>query len=277
MTREICIIHANCQGEPLAARLECCPEFRERYECRLFTNYVREPVPQQDLTRCALFLYQHLGPDWGELASERLAAMLPKQARTLCIPNMFFKGYWPTWTGRAGFDFRCELLDEYIDAGLSADEAVLVYQHADLSAKFDLPEILAETLRREREREARTPIKYTRIIEERHGREQLFNTVNHPGRLLMDHAARGILRELGLPGPDETALAALGAPFPELEQPIHPSAAAFFGWDFAGPNREYSIYGQRMTIAAWTARYVCARQNGVTDFIGFLQGAESPS
>jgi hypothetical protein len=273
MDRELCIIHANCQGEPLLERLNCCPAFRERYECRLYTNYVREPIPDADLARCSLFLYQHLGPDWGELASESLMGRLPVHARALCVPNMFFKGYWPTWSGRAGFDYRCELLDGYIDAGLSTDEIILLYLRADLAAKLDLEALLRATLTREREREAHTPIKYMTLIEERFSREPLFNTVNHPGAMLMDHAARGVLRELGLSGPDEDGLAALGDPFPDFEQPIHPSVAAFFGWDFAGPGRQYEVYGRKMSFAAWTANYVHARQHGITDFIGFLLGA----
>jgi len=275
MSRELCLIHANCQGDPLLDRLNCCAAFRERYECRLYTNYIREPIPDADLGRCALFLYQHLGPEWAGLASATLLGKLPGTARSLCIPNMFFKGYWPTWSGREGFDYRCELLDGYIDAGLSQEEAVLLYLRADLAAKLDLDAVLEATLARERERESHTPVKYMGLIEERHGREQLFNTVNHPGPLLMDHAARGVLRELGLPEPDSDAMAGLGDPFPEFEQPVHPSVSAFFGWDFAGPEREYRVYGRSMTFAAWTANYVYARQHGVTDFIGFLQGAQS--
>ncbi|WP_319583275.1 WcbI family polysaccharide biosynthesis putative acetyltransferase [uncultured Pseudodesulfovibrio sp.] len=274
MNRELCLVHANCQGEPLLERLNCCPAFRERYECRLYTNYVREPVPAADLARCSLFLYQHLGPDWGELASASLMTKLPDGARTLCIPNMFFKGYWPTWSGRAGFNYRCELLDGYIDAGLSTDEVILLYLRADLAAKLGLNALMQATLQREREREAHTPIKYMPLIEERYGQESLFNTVNHPGATLMDHAARGVLRELGLPEPDAVDMSALGEPFPEFELPIHPSVAAFFGWHFAGPDRRYEVYGRKMSFAAWTANYVHARQHGVTDFIGFLQGAE---
>jgi len=154
------------------------------------------------------------------------------------------------------------------------DEIILLYLRADMAAKLDLNALLQATLRREREREAHTPIKYMALIEERHGLEPLFNTVNHPGGPLMDHAARGVLRELGLSEPDPAPLAALGDPFPDFEQPVHPSVAAFFGWDFAGPDRKYMVYGRRMSFAAWTANYVHARQHGVTDFIGFLQGAE---
>lgn len=274
MGRELCIVHANCQGEPLIERLNLCPEFAARFSCRLFTNYVREPIPDRDLVRCSLFLYQHLGPHWNELASDALLSKLPKSGRSLCVPNMFFKGYWPTWSGKGGFDYRCELLDGYIDRGLSEDEAILLYLRTDLAAKYDLDEVLRETLRLERGREALTPVKYMHLVEERFGAERLFNTVNHPGPLLMDHAAAGVLRELGLPVPDPDEFAALGDPFPEFEQPIHPSVAAHFGWGFAGPRTEYEIYGRKLTFARWAANYVLARKAGVTDFIGFLQGVD---
>ncbi len=274
MERELCIVHANCQGEPLIDRLNLCPEFAERFECRLFTNYVREPIPDADLARCSLFLYQYLGPQWKELASETLLGKLPQTARSLCIPNMFFKGYWPTWSGKAGFDYRCELLDGYIDRGLSEDEAILLYLRTNLAAKYDLDAQLRETLRLERERESHTPIKYMDLLEERLGTERLFNTVNHPGPRLMNHAATAILRELGLPEPDKTTLAALGDPFPEFEQPIHPSVAAHFAWPFANPQTEYRIYGRKLTFARYAANYVLARKAGTTDFIAFLQGAD---
>ena len=274
MDRELCIVHANCQGEPLIARLNCCPEFRERYECRLYTNYIREPIPDQALAQCSLFLYQHLDAAWEELASEALLAKLPETARSLCIPNMFFKGYWPTWSGKAGFDYRCELLDSYIDTGLPPEEAVLVYIHTDMGARFDLTSMVADTLKQERERESHTPIKYVDLIKRTYRDIKLFNTINHPGPLLMDHAAKGVLAELGLPAPEEAALVALGDPFPEFEEPINPKVADFFGWDFAGPDTKYEIYGRKMTFTRWVSNYVFARQAGVKDFIAFLQGAD---
>jgi hypothetical protein len=113
-----CILHANCQGEPLLERLMASPEFAGGYECVQYTNYTREPVPDDMLARCALFLYQHLGREWDGLASERLVSRLPASTRSLCIPNLFFKGYWPGWSGQGGFNFRCTLLDELIGRGL---------------------------------------------------------------------------------------------------------------------------------------------------------------
>jgi hypothetical protein len=272
MTRELCILHANCQGEPLLKRLETCPAFADRYETRIFTNYVREPVPDELLGRCSLFLYQFLGPEWDGLASETLLAKLPETARSLCIPNMFFKGYWPLWSGRKGFNYRCSHLDEIIDLGLPPEEAVLLFLRQEPGKKYDLDGLLAETLRQERAREAHTPVKYVDLLEANYGKMRLSNTVNHPGPLLMDHAAAGVLQQLGLPAPDPALLEELGDPFPEFEQPINPKVAAHFGWDFGGPDTEYEIYGRKLTFARYAANYVMARTAGITDFIGFLQG-----
>ena len=274
MERELCIVHANCQGEPLVDRLNCCPDFKARFECRVILNYVREPVPDELLRQCSLFLYQHLGDNWGGLASEVLLAKLPDKAGSLCIPNMFFKGYWPSWSGRPGFNYRCEVLDELIDKGLPPEEVIMLYLRTDMAARFDLLSLTADTIKREREREAHTPVKYLDEILRNYREIRLFNTVNHPGPLLLNHAARGILSELGFPDPSGGALQALGDPFPEFEQPINPKIAAFFGWDFAGPETEYMVYGRKMTFARWVANYVFAQQSGVTDFIGFLQGAD---
>lgn len=267
-----CILHANCQGEPLLARLMTSREFADRFECVQYTNYTRDPVPDEMLARCGLFLYQHLGPEWGGLASERLVSRLPASARSLCIPNMFFKGYWPGWSGQGGFNFRCTLLDELIAQGLSPEETTLVYLRADLAAKFDLPAVIAQSLAQERSKQALTPVPYVDVLEAEYARSRIFNTVNHPGRLLMDHAARGVLRLLGLEAPDEDALAALDEPFPEFEQPVHPSVAAFFGWDSAAPGALWHVFGRDITFARYVAHYVVARREGVTDFIGFLQG-----
>lgn len=272
MDKELCIIHANCQGEPLIERLHLCPKFADRFECVLITNYIREPMPDELLARCSLFLYQYLGPQWDELASDVLLDKLPTTARNLCIPNMFFAGYWPTWSGKAGFNFRCTHLDELTDTALPLEEVILLYLHADMAGKHDLLSLVAETLKRERERESHTPIKYLDIISQEYRSEQLFNTVNHPCKRLMNHVARGVLDELGFAPPNEATLDALGEPFPEFEQPIHPKVAAFFGWDFIGPDRRYNIYGRRMSFSRWVANYVFAQRAGVTNFIGFLQG-----
>lgn len=271
MEKEICIVQANCQGEPLLNRLAASPEFEARYDCRLFTNYIKEPIPDELFGRCSLFLYQYLNPDWGEFASEHLLRKLPDSARSLCLPNMFFKGYWPFWSGELGFDYRCTHLDEIIALELPPEETILLFLRSDVT-KRGLSDRMKASIQQEREREKHTPVKYLDFIVENYGRQRLFNTVNHPGSILMNIAARGVLEQLDLQSADEAVLEAMGEPFPEFEQPINPKVAQANGWDFADPDTLYQVYGRKLTFARYIANYVIAKQQGVADFIGFFQG-----
>jgi len=275
MTKELCIVHANCQGEPLIERLMTSPQFAARYHCELYTNFIRQPIPRERLARCALFLYQHLGPEWNELASSALLAALPASAESLCIPNMFHLGYWPLWSGRPGFDYRCDHLDGFLALGRSPEETVMLFLRSDPVVRYDLSGRVARSIAHERKKEERTPIKYLDLILERSHTVRLFQTINHPGRELMDHAAREVLANLGLAPPDETALASLDEPFQEFELPINPKVARFFGWTFAAPDTKYQIYGRRMSFARYATNYVMAARAGISDFIGYLQGAHS--
>ncbi len=248
-------------------RLLACPQFAARYQCELYLNYVREPIPDGTLEQCGLFLYQYLGPEWGDLSSARLLERLPDSARSLCIPNMFFTGYWPLWSGEPGFNYRDIHLDALVDASLSMEEILILFLRSPLTARFDLDRLLRDTFARERERESRTPVKYVHIIERDFRSERLFNTVNHPGPKLLNHAAAGVLKELGFEPPDYSEMPDA---FPEFEQPIHPQVAEFHELAFADASTEYMVYGRRRTFARYAARYVEARLAGITDFIAYL-------
>lgn len=272
MDKQLCIVHANCQGPPLLERLKTCPAFDAQYDCELYTNYIKEPVPEEKIATCDLFLHQHLEAKWGNLASGVLLGKLPGKARHLCIPNMFFKGYWPLWSGEKGFDYRCMYLDELVAAGLPPKETVMLYLRSNMDRKYDLLDLVSQSIEHEREREQHTPIKYMDLLLANYREQRLFNTVNHPGKLLMDHVAAGVLEALGLDHPGQDAFDELEEPFAEFEQPINPKVGDHFGWEFATPETEYQIYGRQMNHARFVANYVMCAQAKIPDFIGYLQG-----
>lgn len=272
--KRLAILHANCQGEPLADALLASPEFRRAFEPRVYLNYAKQQIPQADLDACGLFLYQHLGADWGELASATLHARLPERCPALCIPNMFFRGTWPLWSGAPGFDYRDTLLDHLIDLGLPGKDVLHVYLHTPLAAKYDLAALLDETIALERTRQARTPVQYLDFVLEHFRRRPLFHTVNHPTAELIAHAAAGILRELELAPADPHALAALRTGYEEFFLPIHPQAAQFYGLAYGDKNAQYPVYGRTRSFVEYAAAYVACRQAGEHNFIGFLQAAQ---
>jgi len=267
------ILHANCQGEPLAAVLLSSPDFRQTYAPKVFLNYTRQEIPQADLDACGLFLYQHLGPEWGELASEALLRRLPAACPRLCIPNMFFQGPWPLWSGAPGFDYRDVHLDHLLDLGLPAQDILHVYLRTPLAAKYDLDALLDKTIRLERTRQARTPVPYLDFVLENFRARPLFFTVNHPGPELIALAGSGILRELGMAPPPLDARPRLEAWYSDFFLPIHPQVAAHHGLAYGGPDAAYPVHGRRLGFAEYAAAYVACRQAKVIDFIAFLQAA----
>lgn len=271
MTKPLAIIHANCQGEHLVSALCASPEFNRAYDLRLFINYTRQEIPEADLGACALFLYQYLSPEWGDLSSQALLAKLPAGCPSLCIPNIFFRAYWPLWSGKPGFDYRDVYLDHLLSMNLPRQDILHMYLETKLANKYDLDALLAETITKEREREARTPVKYLDLILERYLRERLLYTVNHPGAMLLAHCAQGILREIGMASPSPMPLPELEHYYASFEQPIHPQVAQRLGLSFISPHTVYNIYGRPMTFSQYACAYVDCRLAGIEEFMGYLQ------
>ncbi|MDR2727325.1 MAG: hypothetical protein LBC10_04965 [Deltaproteobacteria bacterium] len=268
--KRLCILHANCQGDPLAFLLAASPEFSARYAVRRFVNYRRDPIPGDLLARCALFLFQPLGDAWDELASSRLAERLPQDARCLQIPNMFFKGYWPFWTNAGPLDFGDSFLDRLAEQGLSQAEAMHVYLHGKLETKFDLDAIADETLARERDKERLAEVRSADFVAMHWRNRQLFTSVNHPAPELMIRAADGILAALDLPPAPEAAKRACPPCDADFDLPIHPAVGRHFGLPFVSEARRYNIFGHPMSFAEYAACYMDCRLRGLDNFIAYL-------
>lgn len=287
--RSLCLIHANCQGDPLAALLAAAPQFAERHEIRRYTNYLRERIAPAELSGCGLFLYQHLGEKWDDHASDKLLAMVNPAARVLRLPNMLFTGYWPFWTNKSPMDFGDAFLDRLVSMRLSMAEILHVCLHGDIAAKYDLDAMLRASLDVERDKErgagggAKTGgvalpdaipavvAPTVDLVEALWKEERLFATINHPNRRLVLHVAEGVLAALGMDPLPPAVRDGFADPYPEFELPIHPQVAAHHGLAFGGPDAAYNIYGRRMTFEDYARRYVDCRMRGIDNFIGYLQ------
>ena len=277
MSRESCLIHANCQGVPLARLLLASPDFAARFAVQLFTNYTGEPVPQGALDGCRLLLYQNIGEKWGEVSSERLVARLPASASAWQIPNCLFKGYWPFWTNGARMDFGDSLLEHLVDMGLDAREILHMYLHTDLTKKADFAALLEESLRIEEAKEQAAVVRTVPFVRAFWREERLFSTINHPSPRLLRHVADGVLAALGYPPLRDEAVGDMRAylcdPDPDavFELPMHPQVAAFHGLAFGGPDERYRVFGHEMSFARYAACYVDCRLRGIESFLGYLQ------
>lgn len=270
--REDCILHANCQGEPLARLLMASPAFAARWRIHLYTNYTRDAIPESMLKSATLFLYQHLGPAWNELGSAYMLSRLGKKTRSVCIPNMFFLGYWPFWTNASPMNFGDMLLDKLHDSCAGKPEILRVYLHGDVRKLADLEGIVRRTLEMEFAKEELCDVKTVGFVAENWKKMRLFQTVNHPDTPLLLHAAQGLLAHLDLPLLGDVACREFSFDYEGFELPIHPRVAAFHGLSFAGEDAEYAVFGRKMTFAQYISRYIDCRLNHMEDtFLGYLQ------
>ncbi|MGE4551733.1 MAG: WcbI family polysaccharide biosynthesis putative acetyltransferase [Desulfovibrionaceae bacterium] len=271
MNNELLIVHANCQGEPLADFLRRVPEVAARWEVRLYTNYVREPIGPAELARCTCFLYQPLGPAWGELASAALLARLPAGARTLAFPSMFLGAYWPFWGAKAAWDYPDTLLDRLLDEGAAPAEAVRLYLRGNLVAAADPAALWAASLARERAKQAATPIHHVDAMLARFRERMIFNVANHPGHDLLCWLGRRVLEELHLPEPIDGVEAAMPELHPEFRMPVHPKVAEILGLEFADADTRYPVYGRDLTFEQYALEYAVARADGIEDLIDYFR------
>lgn len=275
MKKKLCLIHANCQGEPLEELLNLNPDFSDHYETRHFTNYLREPIPDRLIEGCDLFLYQYVGKDWGKLGSDHLCSKLKPRSVSLAIPSMFFKNYWPLWTNTPGFDYPDIFLESLLERELTESQILHLYLNSRLDRIYDFTTLTSGSEKHELAKENRTPIKYVDYIKENYRERRLFNTVNHPGKELMIRTADKILNQLGMAPLTDKAIREYPETFPEIELPIHPQVAEKLDLNFGGPEEKYYVYGAIITFEEYIIRYIKCRKSGISDFIGFLHATAS--
>jgi hypothetical protein len=268
--KKICILHANCQGEPLEELFKLSDGFNSEFDLHRYTNYTRDHIPEKILSECDLFLFQTLSEAWGEHSSEKLCAGLKKTARSIAIPNMLFKHYWPLWSGAPGFNYRDIFLDTLLEKKLSESQILHLFLNTRLTNIYDLKKIIAKSEQIEREKEKLTPVKYVDWVLENYTQKPLFMTINHPGRELLVMTANALLGELGIAPLTEQDLENFQTPFADFEQPIHPQVTELLGLEFLGPEHRYHVYGAELTFEEYAMRYIKCRMSGIDDFIGFL-------
>jgi hypothetical protein len=271
MPRSLCLLVANCQGEALRPLLEATPAFSRRFHVRHVVNYQGQGIPAEELAACRLLLYQRLGDAWGEISGQSLLRRKPPQCEAVEIPTLVFKGYWPFLTTRNGIDFADALLEDLLARGLSTEQAMYVYLRADERITGDVAAVAASSLAREREKEAGSPIGCASLLEERWRREQLFMTVNHPGKALVLHVADALLRHIGLGRLPGSVGRDYVHPHGDLWLPIHPVVGGRLGLPFAGPRRRYAMYGNCLTHRDYVSCYLACRRHGVGEVLTLLR------
>ncbi len=267
MGKDLCLLHANCQGDALKQLLEASPDFAAKFEIRHLRNYEKQALDQGLLESTRLFLHQDLVDQWGPISTAEVLPRLAPNVEAICVPNCVFKGYWPHAAYIAAMrEFGDSLLESLLARGLSDQEILSIYLKGAPAIMGDVEQIAQESLRREREKETHTPIKYVDLMAEHWRREQLFLTVNHPGIRLLVHIARNIIKMLGLRQIPESFIRAYTHPHNEFWMAIHPALGKMLDLPFVFKERRYPCFGAELTHHDYTLVYLSCRRNNLNDF-----------
>ncbi len=274
MSRALCLLHANCQGEALCRILEATPAFAARFHIRYYANYQQECPTDAELAQCALLLYQPLGEHWGTLASACLLQKLPPHAQAVPLPNLFFKGCWPFWTHSTVINFQDSLLEKLREN--ASDDAMIqhVYLHGRLAEQADLDGIAEESLQQAGLREQEIPIKTAGVIRADWRERQLFFTINHPAPVLLELVADALLALLGL----GTAARDYALPdyYTTFHLPVHPQVARHFHLRWAPEGKRYPAFGRMVSCAEYVSAYLTCRRRGIDALPEMLTAAGLP-
>jgi len=271
MGKELCVIHANCQGDALKQLLDASPDFASKFEIRHLRNYEKEALDQGLLDSCRLFLHQYLVQKWGPLSTEEVLPRLPPSAQAMCIPNCGFRGYWPFSINLPDMrEFGDSLLESLLAKGLPDQDILRIYLKGSPALFGDVELTAQNSLETERRKEVHTPIKYVDMIEADWRSEQLFLTVNHPGPRLLVHIAQSILRLLELARIPESFARNYTHPNNEFWVPIHPAVGSMLKLPFVFREKRYPCFGANLTHEEYTLVYLACRRNSFGDLLSAL-------
>jgi tetratricopeptide (TPR) repeat protein len=162
-----------------------------------------------------------------------------------------------------GGPYPGELGDRFLNRMLleGVGETEALDRYAGLNPKQDLhlDRLIEIQLRRQRRRDLNTGFAVTELIEANFRSQRLFLTQNHPDLFVFRAVARGLFDKLGLSlGEVDFVLKRLRvSPLSAAAAPIHPSIAAHFGIEWAGPTARYPYFGEgSFTFEQYVRRYM---------------------
>ncbi len=273
MAKNICLIHSNCQGDPLKRLLDSHEEFSSEFETYLFSNFKRENIAHELLGNTSLFLYQELGQKWEDLSSQELLKSLNKKAMHYQIPNMMFKAYWPLWKSTGILDFSDIFLEYLFEQKLNLEQAMHIYLRGDLNKKYDIAKIAQDSLKIEEDKQKNCTIRTIELIKELWQTKQIFSTINHPEEDLNLHIANQVLDLLNFKP------CAKQKEYPrcsyDFDLPIHPFIGKFYNLPFVSEERKYNVYGRQMTFAEYSACYYDCLLGGYRSLPAYIQAIKN--
>jgi len=269
--QDFCVIHANCQGQILLDMLNQSPMFAEQYATVNFYNYTPQHPTKDIMMRCKLFIYQDV-PGIADLL-----ANLPTDCRTVCLPMISWRVFWP-YTPKTEKELRkYPYSDAYvldlIRQGHTKEQVIKQYLQLDVDKHIDLEDVYQKNIAYLDSSHNTRDIRITDYIVDNFTKRELFFSYNHPHKDILLQVANEILNITGrqsLKSKDVENLPSLGEDF---QMPIHPAIVDFFGLEFYTPETTVSQYGEQVNFYRYLENYVDSEMLPTTSRHDYKKGS----
>lgn len=267
--KKICVVYGNCQTNIIQQYLLHCKEFTNQYMLINIPRVCDKSEEYWDLIRetgvfghVDLLVYQSVSESnkYGKKrASDYIINQLPITAKKICIPNIYFDGYFPQLEKNERnvlmniqedglFKWGDMIVRELVAKGKTFDE-VLDIISGEVFSKEEIQEHINRSFYNLKIREDKTDVIISDYIEKNYKGKALFWSPNHPINDVIFECTVRILNKLGINKAtilrDEVDMRNT---LKGEDIPIYPVVARFLEIDILGnsyfPNRyiEYKSY-----------------------------------
>ncbi|MCI8373329.1 MAG: hypothetical protein HFI75_13255 [Lachnospiraceae bacterium] len=269
--KKIALLYGICHLRGISECLRQSKEFTERYEVFYYANYLISSVYgnmrfQYIITKCDLLIYNFAASPESSRMNEAVLSRLPKKGKTLCLPIIYFGGYFPQsqrmFNEMNPYAIKCDgynytpfsygdsWLNQCIDQGMSVADILDSLYHTDIYDEQFLESYLENEWKRFRFQEQQGEFRFADYIQENFQKRRLFRNEGHMENEILIYYARQVLEKLDV---DDT-LNIIDEPLMKCSQHlIYPSTAKILGLEWDVMNEILDLY----TYNGWKKISVC--------------------
>jgi hypothetical protein len=205
----------NCQALPISNLLKNNPEFSQTHEYVPFPkpNFLLNKDDYEDvksvLKQVDIFIYQQTSDAFGKLYnSENLCSLTPKSCIKISYPSIYFMGYFPELlylrkSGDAANKFSdyhdANIINFYLsDKSTAVERSIAAIMDPTYYSEEQLLTNAENSIKELEKREKNLTITISDFIKNNWLKEQLFFSMNHPNRKVLNEVTSRILNYLGI-------------------------------------------------------------------------------
>lgn len=221
LKKSLVAILANCQGEIMYDMLTNSTDFmNEYYILRLpplwdMKGQKIEKISDDVLKELNLYIYQYIKTesDFSNFASENIDILLHNECKKMCIPNLYFEGYFPQCAGRRKprslilnhgdtpiFDFIDSCIEKEFAECKSIKKVTDKLENVDYFTSELVYSNLKKSLDELKEREKKCDIKMSDYIHTNYKKKWLFTEPSHPINEVIAELVYRLLDKLDIKG-----------------------------------------------------------------------------